>query len=164
MGASTTITHAILMIAAVIIASIFAFTVILKTSTLTSSISQIIFSEQSAFKTQLTITDIEYSSSKGCFEIYVKNTGYSDITEDLIEKMDVYLGGEGDGLDLYVYSSTPTLGQWNYTETLYNDNSWNVGETIIIHAYNSTEIKPPYHVKIVLPNGVGTEYTGGGIG
>jgi flagellar protein FlaG len=158
LGASTTITHAILTIAAVVLAASFAFTIILKTTSLTSSISQLIFSEENSFETKIAITYVTYSPSKECFQIYVKNIGYNDISPDAIKLMDVYLGSYYGPLQLYPYNSSASPGYWNYTKTDSTTPSWGTGETIVLNLYNNTLVSPPYHVKVVLPSGVGDEY------
>ncbi|MGC8910448.1 MAG: flagellin, partial [Fervidicoccaceae archaeon] len=62
MGESTTITHAILTIAAVTIASIFAFVMLTKISALNSSVSQMIYSNVNSMESSVTIIDFYYSS------------------------------------------------------------------------------------------------------
>ncbi len=162
MGASTTIAHAVLTIAALAIAASFAFAIILKTGSLTSSISQLIFSQSNELRTDITIIDVYYSSTNSSFIIYVKNTGSLDISSTSLQQTDVYLGTYGGELKLYTYSATGGGGKWNYTETDASTTGWSSGETIVIRVYNTTSVSTPYQVKIILPNGEGEEYVSGG--
>ncbi|PNV78654.1 MAG: hypothetical protein C0179_08570 [Fervidicoccus sp.] len=161
MGESTTITHAILTIAAVTIASIFAFVMLTKISALNSSVSQMIYSNVNSMESSVTIIDFYYSSQNQSFIVFVKNTGSMDISPSFSSMTDVYLGTYGQGSVLYTYASSPSLGHWSYTKT-QPDPSWKAGETIIIYIYNTTTVLPPYQVKVVMPNGVGAEMVRGG--
>ncbi|MEM3970957.1 MAG: hypothetical protein QW736_07030, partial [Fervidicoccaceae archaeon] len=160
MGESTTITHALLTIAAITIASIFAFVMLTKISALNSSISQIIYSNVNNMENSITIIDFYYNSSNQSFVVYVKNTGNADISPGFASMTDIYLGTYGFGPILYTYSSTPSPGHWTYIK-LQPDISWKSGETIIMLIFNTTSISPPYSLKIVLPGGVGGEMVKG---
>ena len=162
MGSSTTIAHALLTIAAITVASAFAFAMILKTGSLTSTISQLVFSQTNELRTDLTIVEVQYDPGLGAFVVYVKNTGLSDIPSSQLELTDVYLGTYGESLSLYLYKATGGTGYWNYTKTLSTTPSWVAGETIIMYVYNSTQVNPPYHVRVVLPGGEGAETVDGG--
>ncbi len=162
MGASTTIAHALLTIAAITIAAAFAFTMIAKTSSLTSSISQFIFSQSQNLRTSISIIEVHYDSSLACFVVYVKNTGEVDYPVTILNNTDVYLGTYGSSLTLYIYNASGGAGYWNYTQKGVIDNTWSAGETIEIHVYNQTSVEAPYHVRVVLPNGVRSELVEGG--
>ncbi|AFH42914.1 flagellar protein FlaG [Fervidicoccus fontis] len=162
MGESTTITHALLTIAAITIASIFAFVMISKISAINSSITQMISSNVNNMESSITIIDFFYNSSGGSFVIYVKNVGTSDISLSALQNTDVYIGTYNSPLTLYTYLSSAYPGHWNYTLAIGGSNSWSAGSTIIIYLYNQTSISPPYYVKIVLPIGIGSELVEGG--
>lgn len=161
MGESTTITHALLTIAAITIASIFAFVMLTKISTLNSSISQMIYSNVNGMESSITIIDFYYDSQNQSFVVFVKNTGSMDISPTFASMTDVYLGTYGQGTSLYTYSSSPSPGHWSYTKTQPTA-SWKAGETIVILVYNTTAVIPPYQIKIVMPNGIGAEMAKGG--
>ncbi|MCI4396939.1 MAG: hypothetical protein JHC28_05210 [Thermoprotei archaeon] len=161
MGESTTITHALLTIAAVTIATIFAFTMLSKISALNNSISQMIYSNVNNMESSITIIDFYYDSQNQSFIIYVKNTGSMDISPTFANMTDVYLGTYGQGSTLYTYSSDPSPGHWTYYKTQQGD-AWKTGETIIIALFNSTSISPPYQLKIIMPSGLGGEFVRGG--
>lgn len=162
MGSSTTIAHALLTIAAITVASAFAFAMILKTGSLTSSISQLVFSQSNELRTDLTIVEVQYDPSLGAFVVYVKNTGLNDIPLSQLELTDVYLGTYGGSLSLYLYNPAGGAGYWNYTKTVTSASSWVAGETLIVKVYNNTRVDPPYHVRVVLPGGEGAETVDGG--
>ncbi len=162
MGASTTIAHALLTIAAITLAAAFAFTMIAKTSSLTSSISQFIFSQSQNLRTSITLIEVHYDDSLSCFVIYVKNTGEVDYPLSVLNNTDIYIGTYGSSLSLYTYDLSGSTGHWNYTQKGEENSAWDAGETIEIHLYNSTSIEPPYYVRITLPNGIGSELVEGG--
>jgi len=161
LGESTTITHALLTIAAVTIASIFAFVMLTKISALNSSISQMIYSNVNSMESSITIIDFYYSPLNQSFVVFVKNTGSMDISPTFANMTDVYLGTYGQGLTLFTYSTSQSPGHWSYAKT-QTDSSWKAGETIVIYIYNTTSVSPPYQVKIVMPSGLGAEMVRGG--
>ncbi len=157
MGASTTIAHALLTIAAIAVAATFAFTMIAKTTTLNSGISQMLFSQSQNLRMDITIIDFYYDTTNNYFTIYAKNTGYIDINLSLLNDTDIYLGEYGSELDLYTYNQTGGAGHWNYTQTDNDSSVWSTGETLVIHLFNQTSIDTPYYLKMVLPNGESDE-------
>jgi len=161
LGFSTTITHAILVVAALTAASILSTAIIIKFNFITSTISQVVQSQANSLLTDITIIDVFYNSTGGYFIIYAKNTGNLEIARDSISKTDVYLGRYGDALDLYIYNASGGPGYWNYSKADPSSTSWLVGETITIKVYNRTTVQSPYHVKICLPSAVVEEFVGG---
>lgn len=161
MGFSTTITHAILIVAALTAASILSTAVILKFNFLTSTLSQVVRSQANSLLTDITIIDVFYNSSGNYFIIYAKNTGKLEISQNSLSKADVYLGSYGEPLALYTYNASGGLGHWNYTKTDSSSTNWLLGETIIIRVFNDTVIQAPYHVKVYIPDATVEEFVGG---
>ena len=151
---SAVVSTAIVAIAGIVMASIFAVALLSQVGVIDSTFRGV---SQNAINKMKTSIDIVYLTLNGSyFVVYVKNTGQRSISVDEIELIDVYFGN--DSMQLYVYNTTG-LGIWNYTE-VSPDNTWSVGETLIIRIYNETAIEgPTYYVKIVLPNGVSDEDT-----
>lgn len=160
MGFSTTVTHAILIVAAVTAASILTSTVLFKLGAVSSAISQSVGSQVEKMLTDVTILGVFYNSTGGYFVVYAKNTGKVAISQLDLASADVYLGTYGSALELYTYNSTAGAGYWNYSKTKPSP-SWEVGETIVVAVYNRTSVEPPYHVRLCLPNSAVGEYVGG---
>lgn len=157
MGESTTIAHALLTIAAITIASVFAFVMLTKISSLNSSIGQFIYSNVNTVQSDLSIIDFFYNSSGNCFVIYVKNVGSTSISLSNLNLTDVYLGTYNSASLLFTYDPAGSPGHWNYTTAFSSNLTWPPGGTIIVFLYNQTAVQPPYYLKMVLPSGVGAE-------
>lgn len=149
MGFSVTISHAILLIASIIIASSFAIAVIAKTSVFSSIFSQNI--NQYTLNSQIDFTIIYsyFDNGLGAFVIFVKNTGLIDISDAYLSKADVYLISNGKA---QLLSYGPSPGQWTYRDT-NGVGGWQVGETIVLTARNETPTDLRVIVKLALPNG-----------
>ncbi len=154
MGESTTITHALLTIVAISIAASFALVVMSRTSLLSSTISQMVYSKSQEMRIQITVTYM-YNNSSTEYIVFAKNIGSSSLTG--FDLVDIYFGTFGGELKLYTYNQSGGAGHWNATEYGSTPGVWEKGETIEIHIYTSQPVDPPYHVKIVLPFGTGAE-------
>ena len=151
---STVISTAIIVIAGVLMASIFAIAVISQVGAIDSTFKSLSRNALDKMKTSIDIVYLTVNDTY--FVVYVKNTGQRSISINELYSTDIYFGN-GTKVKLYTYG-TSGLNIWNYTETI-SDNTWGTGETLIIRIYNSTSIEGPYYIKIVLPNGVSDEDT-----
>ena len=148
------VSTAILVIAGVIMASIFAAALISQTGAIDSAFKS---ASQNALNKMKTSIDIIYLTVNGSYFVaYVKNVGQKEISASELNMTDVYLGNDTT-LKLYIYGESGT-DIWNYTETV-SDGVWEPGETIVMKIYNSTALEGPYYIKVVLPNGVSDEDT-----
>lgn len=154
MGESTVITHALLTIVAVTMASTLAGVVIFSLSDLGNSVSGLVRMGAERVKTEVLIAyiSLDASNTPYTYDIYVKNVGSSRIAD--IGLMDVFLGSYGSALDYYQYSPQGGSGTWNYTEVGDGDDVWDPGETLIIHVYTDTIYQSPVEAVIVTPQGV----------
>ena len=151
---SAVVSTAILVIAGVLMASIFAVAIISQAGAIDSAFK---LASQNALDKMKTSIDIIYLTVNGSYFVaYVKNVGQKSISASELNMTDVYLGNDTT-LKLYVYGRTGT-DIWNYTETV-DDGVWEPGETIVMRIYNSTALEGPYYIKVVLPNGVSDEDT-----
>lgn len=152
MGSSSVVVESILMIAAIVAASVFASSFVVKLAEFKDSFNSVVRSYSDKVKTDIMIVYATYLNSTESFVVYARNIGKTSI---FIKSMSVYFGNTTE-LDLYTYDydGEPALGEWDYTIANAPDNGlWEPGETLIIYIYNVTTLTPPYIVKLVLPNG-----------
>lgn len=155
MGFSVTISHAIMLITAIIVASSFAFVMMAKTSVLSSLFSQNI--NQLTINAQLDFAFVYsyYNKEEGVFYIYLKNTGLTEMPSSYITKSDLLIISNNNA-QLLLYGDTRP-GYWVFQDT-NGINGWQVGETIIIQAFNQSAVDLRAIVKFVLPSGLAKEY------
>jgi len=151
---STVISTAIIMIAGVLVASIFAIAIISQVGTIDSTFKSLSRNALDKMKTSIDIVYLTVNDTY--FVVYVKNIGQRSISINELNSTDIYFGNDTK-VKLYTYGTSGS-NIWNYTETV-SDKTWSTGETLIIRIYNSTSIEGPYYIKIVLPNGVSDEDT-----
>ena len=154
MGESTTITHALLTIVAISIAASFALVVVSRTSLLSNTISQLVYSKSQDLKVRVILTYM-YKASDTEYVVYAKNVGDSDLTG--YEYIDVSFGTYGGELKLYTYNTSGGAGHWSVVEYGAVSGVGEKGETIELHIYTSAAVEPPYHVRLVLPSGLAAE-------
>jgi archaellin len=159
---SESINTAIIVIAGLIVASMVSAALLTQIAVLDSSMRIAVRSAQDRLQTSISIvlvslntTSIDSQTTK-YFVIYIKNVGGRSISTQEIQKSDLYL--QDSSITLYMlYSQDSKPGRWSYIEAISNG-SWDVGETIIVKAYNSTSLIPPVSIRFVLPNGISSEY------
>ena len=159
MGFTSVVVEGILLIAAVVAASVFAAAFLTKMGEVREAFLYSMKASVAKVKTKIVITYATYDDTQGLFLVYAKNVGQYDVLP--IDKIDVYFGSLGKaGLYSYDYDGVLSPGEWNYVELSgKRANVWEVGETVEIKIYNSTVVNPPYYVKIVLPYGESAEET-----
>lgn len=146
MGASVTISHAILTIIAITLAASLAIVVLSELNTILNTMTIFVKHRSDSLRIQIAITNAYYDSSNSEFHIFIKNIG--DIPYSDLEDIDVYLGSATGPLDFY----NITLD--NITEYGGVDGVLAPGETIEIVVKVTKTYEPPYEVKVVLSNGV----------
>ncbi len=157
MGSTSVIVEGILLIAAVVAASVFATTFLTRIGEIKDSFAYSMKANVAKVKTKVVITYTTYNDSANYFVIYVKNVGQYTVSP--ISEMDIYFGTLGKA-SLYNYDKDGILspGEWDYVEISGKKTGvWELGETIEIRVLNASTINPPYYVKIVLPCGVSAE-------
>jgi flagellar protein FlaG len=155
MGESTTITHAILTIVAVLMASLFAAVVIGQLNTVLNVISTSIKSKSDSYRLSITIIHASMDRQANTLYLYAKNTGdvvYSDLSNiDFI--VTDYAGKT-------FFFSTRT-GAVHVEEYGSKNGVFEKGETVLFQITLSGSYTPPLEVKMVLSNGYSTVYTVG---
>jgi flagellar protein FlaG len=155
MGESTTITHAMLTIVALVLAAVFAVAVMGRLGYLQSTLSDLVRIKTDQVQTNVKIITGFYNSTEGAYIVYLKNLGPKDIPFSVFNNTDIYLGPYGGNVLLYVYGNGST-GTWTASD-IGGDNIWNAGETAIIKVYTGVEYSSSVYIKVVLPSGADFE-------
>ncbi len=159
MGFTSVVVEGILLIAAVVAASVFAAAFLTKMGEVKDVFVSTMKANVAKVKTKVAITYAAFNDTGGFFVVYAKNVGQYEVSP--LNKIDVYFGSLGKAI-LYTYDFDGSFspGEWSYVEfSGKKANVWEIGETIEIKIYNATTVDPPYYVKIVLPYGGSAEET-----
>ncbi|MCW4002333.1 MAG: hypothetical protein NWE95_00240 [Candidatus Bathyarchaeota archaeon] len=158
MGFSVTITHIIIVIASVIVASSFVACALYTGNIVQSEFTQGVKDAKSIIDTQL---DIVYATANTTgspvYAIYAKNTGKLPIND--FTYLDIYVGNYG-AAQLYTYDVTAGAGSGKFSLTDANGNGvWEPRETATIYAYPTGSIDGTVlEAKIVPSKGIGSDY------
>ena len=158
MGFSVTITHMIIVIASVIVASSFVACALYTGNIVQSEFTQGVSDAKSMIDTQI---DIVYATANTTgspvYAIYAKNTGKLPVTDFTF--LDVYVGNYG-AAQLYSYDVTADAGSGKFNVTDANGNGiWEPRETATIYAYPTGSIgNAVLEAKIVPSKGIGSDY------
>lgn len=151
MGESATITHAILTIVAILMASVFATAVLSQLNNIINSLSITMKNRSDTYRMSITVVHASYDRNQGVIYIYVKNTGevpYSDL-----DNIDLFVSDYAGATDYYKPRSENT--------TEYGDirGVFEKGETVLIQIQAVRTYTPPLEIKLVLSNGYKATYT-----
>jgi Archaebacterial flagellin. len=153
MGESTTITHAILTIVAVLMASVFAAAVLSQLNNVINYLSITIKNRSDTYRMSITIVHALYDTGNKTIYIYLKNTGeapYSDLAN-----IDVFVKDYTGKVDYYRTGSTEVeIVEYGAVGDVLEK-----GETVLIKITASTAYTTPLEVKVVLSNGFSVMYT-----
>ncbi|MCW3984328.1 MAG: flagellin [Candidatus Bathyarchaeota archaeon] len=158
MGFSLTITHIIVVIASVILASAFVACALYTGNVVQNEFTQAVSDAKSTISTQV---EIVYATANQTgtpvFAIYAKNVGKLSINDFTF--LDVYVGNYGSA-QLYNYDATAAGGSGKFTITDANGNGvWEPRETATILAYPTGAIDGSVlEAKIVPSKGIGSDY------
>jgi archaellum component FlaG (FlaF/FlaG flagellin family) len=158
MGFSLTITHIIMVIGAVVLASAFVACAMYTGNVVQSEFSQGVKEAKNTIDTQI---DIVYATANTTgdqvYAIYVKNTGKLPLSD--FTYLDVYVGAYGEA-NLFSYSASASSGSGKFSISDANgDGVWEPRETATIYAYPTGAIQNALlEAKIVPSSGMGSEY------
>lgn len=158
MGFSLTITHIIMVIGAVVLASAFVACALYTGNTVQNEFTQSVSDAKTTVDTQI---DIVYATANTTaspvYAIYAKNTGKLPISDFTF--VDVYVGTYGEA-QLYTYSASASSGSGKFSVTDANgDGIWEPRETATIYAYPTGTIDDAtLEAKIVPSRGIGSDY------
>jgi archaellum component FlaF (FlaF/FlaG flagellin family) len=158
MGFSLTITHIIMVIASVILASAFVACALYTGNIVQNEFTQGVSDAKSTIDTQL---DIVYATANTTgnpvFVLYAKNTGKLPLND--FTYFDVYVGKYGQA-QLYSYDQTAGMGSGKFSVVDANGNGvWEPRETATIYAYPTSAVDGAMlEARIVPSKGIGSEY------
>jgi len=159
MGFSVTLSHIIMVIASVCLASLFSAYAFYTGNLVQNELAQNINNYKITVNIRLEIVyaTINDTTTPPHFVIYAKNTGnlpFSDFTS-----LDVYVGEYGKA-QLYTYSKTASLGGGNFNiSTADGDNVWEPRETAVIKVYPTGSVEGVvFEAKLVPSKGIGSSY------
>ncbi|MEM3927228.1 MAG: flagellin [Desulfurococcaceae archaeon] len=151
MGESTTITHALLTIVAVILASLFAVAVMGQLNSLVNSISVAIKSRSDTFRLSVNIIYAYYNGTH--VMIYVKNTG--DLPYSKLDGIDIFIKDYNGKVDHYMTGTSDV----EIVEYGVRNNVLEPSETIgLVINTNGRQYILPIEIRLILVNGYSTTY------
>ncbi len=158
MGFSLTITHIIMVIASVVLASAFVACALYTGNVVQNEFTQGVSDAKNTVDTQV---DIVYATANTTgtqvFAIYAKNTGKLPLSDFTF--LDIYAGKYGEA-QLFSYDASAAAGSGKFTITDANgDGVWEPRETATIYAYPTGTIDDAmFEAKIVPSRGIGSDY------
>jgi len=159
MGFSVSLTHIIMVIAAVTLASGFSAYAIYNGSVVQNEVLYGVRDAKTRMRLQVDIVyaTLEPSTTPPHFVIYVKNVGSIPLSNYTF--IDIYVGEYGRS-QLYSYSQTASAGSGKFNLTdISGDGVWEPRETAVIRAYPTTDVEGVmFEAKIVVLNGIGSSY------
>jgi archaellin len=158
MGFSVTITHIIMVIASVVLASAFVACAFYTGNVVQNEFNQGVSDAKTTIDTQVDIVYATANTSEPyAYVIYAKNTGKLPISDFTF--LDVYAGDYGKA-QLYTYSATASAGSGTFRVVDANGNGvWEPRETATIYAYPTGSIdNTVLEARIVPSKGVGSDY------
>jgi flagellar protein FlaG len=158
MGESTTITHAILTIAAILIASLFASVIIGQLNTLFNSISISIKNRSEFYRLSISIVHASIDKVNNIVYIYAKNTG--DVVYGDLNNID-FIVTDYSGKTSYYSTNPNATNRVNYVEYGSQPGVFEKGETVLFTIQLTDSYTLPLEVKLVLSSGYSTSYVVG---
>ncbi|MEM2995140.1 MAG: hypothetical protein QXI91_03875 [Candidatus Bathyarchaeia archaeon] len=158
MGFSVTLSHIIMVIASVCLASVFSTYALYTGNIVHNELVQNVNDYKRIINLQLEIVYATVdNSTTPSFVIYAKNVGYLPLSD--FTYVDVYVGEYGKA-QLYTYNSTADAGSDQFTlSDADSDGIWEPRETATIRAYPSSNIEGViFEAKIVPSKGTGSSY------
>ncbi len=161
MGFSITMSHILVVIGSVALASGFSAYAVYTGQSLQNNVLQNVsdVKRQMSLQVQIVYATIDNSTSPDHFIIYVKNIGW--ILMNNFTYLDVYVGEYGRAM-LYTYSSTADAGTGTFSLTdADEDGVWEPRETAVIKAYPSAQSDiegAMFEAKVVPFRGLASSY------
>lgn len=159
MGFSVTLSHIIMVIGSVILASTFSAYSFYTGGVVQNSMMQNARDVAAETNLQLEIVyaTLDNSTSPSHFVIYVKNIGWTPVYD--YTYLDIYVGEYGQAI-LYSYNQTATVGggQFNVTDA-NGDDVWECRETAVIKAFPESAVTGVmFEAKVIPFRGIGSSY------
>ncbi|MBS7646580.1 hypothetical protein KEJ24_01905 [Candidatus Bathyarchaeota archaeon] len=159
MGFSLTLSHIIMVIASVCLASVFSAYAFYTGNLVQNELAQNVnnYKAMVNIKLEIVYATVNTTTTPSHFVIYAKNTGNLPMSDFTF--LDVYVGGYGKA-QFFKYNATagPGSGQFKLL-TADGDNYWEPRETAVIIAYPTSDIEGViFEAKIVPSKGIGSSY------
>jgi flagellar protein FlaG len=155
MGESTTITHAVLTIAAILMASLFVTVVIGQLNSTLNSISITMKTRSDLYRLSVAIVHASLDKQTNTIYVYAKNTG--DVAYSDLGNVD-FIVTDYNGRTFYL---STRLGNVTVKEYGSQPGVFEKGETVLFELALSGTYTSPLEVKLVLSNGYSTTCTVG---
>lgn len=159
MGFSVTLSHIIMVIASVCLASVFSTYAFYTGNLVQNELAQNVNDYKRIVNLQLEIVyaTVDNSTNPSHFVIYAKNVGYLPLRDFTF--LDIYVGEYGEA-QLFTYNSTADAGSGQFNLSDANeDGVWEPRETATIRAYPSSNVDGViFEAKIVPSKGIGSSY------
>ncbi len=159
MGFSVSLSHIIMVIASVVLASSFSAYALYTGSAVQSEVMQQVSDAKWRMSLQLEIVyaTVDKSTSPWHFVVYVKNVGWTPLSD--YTYLDVYVGEYGEAV-LYSYNQSAGVGSGSFNVTDANDNGvWEPRETAEIRAYPTSNPEGVmFEAKVVPSKGIGSSH------
>ncbi|MBS7616276.1 hypothetical protein KEJ45_03655 [Candidatus Bathyarchaeota archaeon] len=159
MGFSLTLSHIIMVISSVCLASAFSVYAFYTGNLVQNELAQNVNDYKRIVSMQLEIVyaTIDNSTNPPHFVIYAKNIGYLSLTDFTF--LDVYVGEYGKA-QLFLYNAAAEAGSGQFKVTTANgDLVWEPRETVTIRAYPLNNVNGTiFEAKLVPSKGIGSSY------
>jgi len=159
MGFSVSLSHIIMVIGSIVLASSFSAYALYTGSVVQSNVMQQVSESRWRMNLQLEIVyaTVDNTTTPSHFVIYVKNVGWIPLNN--YTYLDVYVGKYGEAV-LYSYDQNADKGSGKFKLIdANNDTVWEPRETAVIEAYPTSNPEGAmFEARIVPFNGIGSSY------
>jgi hypothetical protein len=159
MGFSVTLSHVIMVIGSVILASTFSAYSLYTGGVVQNSMMQNArdVAEETSLQLEIVYATLDNSTSPSHFVIYVKNIGWTPVYD--YTYLDVYVGEYGRAM-LYSYDESAAVGSGGFNVTDANgDAAWECRETAVIKVFPESAVTGAmFEAKVVPFRGMGSNY------
>jgi archaellum component FlaG (FlaF/FlaG flagellin family) len=159
MGFSVTLSHIIMVIASVCLASAFSAYAFYSGNLVQNELAQNVNNYKITVNIRLEIVyaTVDNTTTPPHFVIYAKNTGNLPVSDFTF--LDVYVGEYGKA-QLFTYNATADAGSGQFKlSTANGDSVWEPRETAVIRAYPTSIVEGViFEAKLVPSKGIGSSY------
>ncbi|HDQ06567.1 MAG TPA: hypothetical protein ENN36_07595 [Candidatus Bathyarchaeota archaeon] len=159
MGFSVTLSHVIMVIGSVLLASTFSAYSLYTGGVVQNSMMQNArdVAGEASLQLEIVYATVDNSTSPSHFVIYVKNIGWTPVYD--YTYLDVYVGEYGRAM-LYSYDENAAVGGGQFNITDANGNAvWECRETAVIKVFPESAVTGAmFEAKVVPFRGIGSSY------
>ncbi len=159
MGFSVTLSHIIMVIGSVVLASGFSAYSFYTSGMVQNSMMQNArdVARETSLQLEIVYATVDNSTSPSHFVIYVKNIGWTPLYD--YTYLDIYVGEYGRAM-LYSYNQNATVGSGSFNVTDANENGvWESRETAVIKVFPKGDVTGVmFEARVVPFRGIGSSY------